>query len=410
MKKFLNYKINFSSLSSPYFVYAIAFSVVLLLYLLNLSPLFPRLGLPLIAFICGTIIVSVVLGITTRKLFSPQNIEIQEDKNSNLWFTSICVVFLYGYALNNTIPIVSIFLGDGMSATKFSIGKIHTLFFSLSIFYTLHLFHQYLSAKKTKLLIFYIVLLILNISVCLRWYIVFLLIGSLFVYIQVKSKISVKTILRFILLALLLLWFFGKISNERAFNGNKDKILTISAANKNFTSGTVPKEYYWTYLYGTYPLATFQNTIDNKSTEVNGYNFVCLLKYEIIPQWISIQQHLLRDPHCDDSPVHVFEAPVLRYSSTAYACSYVIAKWWGPIVFFLFLMLISFVYMFFMPKKSPYYPVATSVIAMIFITLPITNFWLDTMVSYLLLIPVILLLLHRENQRPQSIQPPETSQ
>jgi hypothetical protein len=410
MSKLLNYKINFSSISSPYFVYAIAFSVALLLYLFNFSPLFPRLSWQLITFISGTIVVSTILGITTRKLFSPQKIKIQEDKDSNLWFTSICVVFIYGYAINNTIPIVSIFLGDGMSAARFSIGKIHTFFFSLSIFYTLHLFHQYLSTKKTKLLIFYLVLLILNISVCLRWYILFLIIGSIFVYIQVRSKISVKAFLRLILLGLLLLWFFGKISNERELNGNRDKILAISAADKNFTSEIVPKEYYWTYFYGTYPLATFQNTIDNKSTEADGYNFICLLKYEMVPQWISIQQHLLHDPHCDVSPVRIFNSPVLRYSFTAYACSYVVANWWGPIIFFLFLMLIAFVYMFFMPKKSKYYPVATSVIAMIFITLPVTNFWLDTMVSYLLFIPVVLLLLHRENQHPQSSQIPETSQ
>src|SRR5690606_23065156 len=112
----------------------------------------------------------------------------------------------------------------------------------------------------------------------------------------------------------------------------------------------VPKEFFWTYLYGASPLANFQENI-NKTKTAN-YNFIELFVSEIVPDVLSKRI----------KPILGFEEKIETYRirhfltvGTMYSKSYTLTKWFGPIILYLYSIFLLFLILGLVPKKSKYH-------------------------------------------------------
>ncbi len=76
---------------NPFFVYIFAFSLVLLVYQLDWSSLFPHLSFPLILFLTITFVISGLIGIYIHRKGVLKFYEIKNTLNVNWWVFAITV-------------------------------------------------------------------------------------------------------------------------------------------------------------------------------------------------------------------------------------------------------------------------------------------------------------------------------
>ena len=172
-----------------------------------------------------------------------------------------------------------------------------------------------------------------------------------------KSFLSIKQILITSIIVLIVLYFFGAIGNLRSAHGDPTYIPRESEATKSFMKSSIPKEYYWTYLYGASPLANFQYNI-NMTKNVN-YNLFDLFLFETTPEVISNRIALFFNRDKLDS-IKIREWLTV---GTVYSKSYCYAKWIGPIIIFIYTMFLLLTTMLLVPKKSSYHVTVIAILS-----------------------------------------------
>ena len=166
---------------------------------------------------------------------------------------------------------------------------------------------------------------------------------------SLNKFLNFKQIIIFITAGLVILYYFGYLGNLRSAGSDPNYILNESKATKEFKDSIIPKEYYWTYLYGASPLANFQNNV-NKTEDVN-YNFFDFILFETFPDVISKRLAVLfnREPLGDHQIVNWLTVGSL------YSKSYSYVKWYGPIILFLYLIWIIILSIGLVKKRSSYH-------------------------------------------------------
>jgi oligosaccharide repeat unit polymerase len=352
-------------------------------------------------------LVATFLGFFTKNKFQATATKIEADLVVNTTFAAICAFFalefLYNGLINNQIflvPIISIFAKTGYHYQDFTgLFGSHILLVTFSIFYAIYLFHQYLSTKKIKLLIFYLTIIALHLSIMSRGQVLWILLGSLFVFLQVKNKIKLKLVGIIVIAAIVGAFIFGYLGNNRSYGGSRTQLAEDTAVTQSFKDNIIPYEYYWSYIYVASPLANFQHNVDCKNPDVSSQNIACLFKYEITPAFVAKKLDFYDLDKCDDYKDLIY--PFLNVS-TAFASAYSIANWWGPILLFLSFLAIAIIYLLILPKNSPYYVTGLSILLYIFLFMPYDNAWIFTGISFQLIYPLVYSLIWRTKQRKLS--------
>lgn len=275
---------------NPFFYYSISFSLVLLLYTLKWSELYPSMTIGLSSFIVFTIFLSLFFLIIFNKLISKnRKIQIEAVPKKQVIYLliflilSLTVEFLY----HGLIPLVLIAQGITYDYTEFGIPVFHVFLLSYVTLLGLIYFYRYLIFRNKYYLLIFFFSIVFSLLIVNRGTLIFILLSAIIAYSAINlSIIKITKVSVAVLVAVLI---FGVLGNLRMISSgykDQDVILNIGQASEGFLKTDLPSEVFWTYLYITSPYANLENEVQKRSFN-NYYNLDIYLNYEILPDFIS---------------------------------------------------------------------------------------------------------------------------
>lgn len=380
----------FRLLRNPLYIYLIGFILSFLVYFLDWSSLYPNISKSMVLFFTITFLCfgSFGLAISYLKL-----IQKTYSKTRTMQIVASATVLLFCYVLEflieGDIPLLSKLSGrEGVHYMEFGVPLLHGILISFNSFLIAHTFSTYLSTKNKLLLKVYFILYIPALLFFSRSILMLGLLTSVFIYIHYAEKLRFKNQLKLVFLGVVALYLFGVLGNLRS---GGDYIYEQSKATKEFMDSSIPKEFYWTYLYVASPLANFQNTV-NKTENVKK-DFVGFMFYENLPQIISKNF---------GQPLQIAQRDLVRLIpwltvGTTYAKSISYLGWLGPYLLFLFnLMVYLTIIMFLVPRRSSYHVTTLSILSVIILLNIFANMLVVTGISFQLAYCVIFAFFERK--------------
>jgi hypothetical protein len=363
-------------LKNPLYLYVLGFTLAFLVYTLDWSEIYPDITFEMKLFFTVTFIAFLSFGIIIDKL------KLIQKTGSSTKLPVIrkgfyFLLFFYSleFALEKDIPLISKLLGiGGVHYLEFGIPLLHGILISFNSFLIAHSFTTYLSTGNRKVLNYYILLYIPALLFISRSILVLGVLTSLFVYLHFLGTVKWTSLFKLGILLIVGLYTFGAIGNLRSGGAY---LYEQSYATEDFMESSIPKEFYWTYLYVASPLANFQNTVNKR--EVEYPYFIGFIFYENLPQIISKN---LGDPLGIEHRDLVRITPWLTVGTT-YAKSYSYLGWLGPYLLFLInLIIYLLIILFLVPRKSSFHVTTISILSVIILMNIFSNMLVVTGISF----------------------------
>ncbi|MDF2859283.1 MAG: hypothetical protein K0Q87_5134, partial [Neobacillus sp.] len=270
-------------------------------------------------------------------------------------------------------------------------------------FFSIFLFQVILSQKekRKKAILFFILTLIPSLLIMNRGMLIIILMSCVFVYlIKYQKNITFRKITGLAILAVICLYLFGIVGNVRVNNSyhregslvDNSLFLQIGGATDKFKESVIPKEFFWSYIYISSPLANLQKTIDNFEYEKDislsdSFEFTVT---QIFPDFISKRIVSLYEIVI---PQGIQIAPELNVS-TAFAQSYVILGWVGVSLLAIFMFTFALFYILLLKRlNSEYFIVGVAILNSIFVFNTFSNMFAFTGLSFQLIYPLLFTLL-----------------
>jgi hypothetical protein len=384
---------------NPYFIYVLSLLAVLGAYLLDWSTLFPEIGTSLLSFLCISIIISIIFGrsFLNRKIITFHKIEYNEG------LSLITLAILFGYILefayHRNFPLLAILTNTNLSYEEFGIPTFHVILVTFNSFFSVYLFQILLSQQKLKIsgIFLFLLTLLPSILIVNRGMLIMILMSCVFVYlIKYQSKITFKKLAILGMLAVLFFYLFGIAGNIRVNNTYQTNtslldntlFLKLGGATEEFKDSSVPKEFFWTYIYMASPLANLQENIDNYELEndVTLSDSLMLGVTQMLPDFIGKRIIAL---YGVEKPELLQVTPEFNVA-TAFAEPYVILGWVGISLFTIFIFLFAFAYILFLKwLDSDYLVVGIAILNTIFVFNTFANMFSFTGLSFQLVYPLL---------------------
>lgn len=347
-------------ITNPYIVYAAGFIIALLVYCLNWSELYPALTKGVLLFLIVSVLLSIIIGLLLHKTnyLSYKAIYFSPLK---LWIVTILIIVsvLFECAYLHVIPIVAVLKGQSdFRYTDFGIQTFHVIVVTFNSFWATFVFHNYVSQKKKHLLLCYIFCLLPAVIIFSRSMILLNLTAAFFILFM-SSKHVVKLLVKGAVIGICSLFLFGIAGNVRESQGASvnDLFLTIGKATPEFRKSSIPKEFFWSYIYISSPLATLQQTVNKHDVNLTPQKFGTFINVSFLPDFISKRITYFTKP----------EEKINRISNpftvgTTYAFPFAYAGWIGIISMFLYIMFFNLATILILPKNSIFFITAIAVL------------------------------------------------
>ena len=363
---------------NPFFIYIFIFLVVLIFYPLKWSYLQPDLTLNLISFVVTTFLIGLIFLIIFSKIKIVKKIE--KTDNKFVWF-----MFLFGsfleFLYQGAIPFFEIMTGKDFKYNLFGIPTFHVFFLPYVSAVGVFSLYKFLINKEKQRLYIYIFSLLYCLLIFNRGAILFILISSVFLYIQIYGFFNLKKIILSILIMPLILYIFGYMGNYRmASSGysSDEIILTVGRATPNFLNSKIPNEFLWSYLYLVTPYANLQYQLDSTSSNVN---YIEVFKTQILLD--AIQKRIYVDENFSNNLI-TDEFNV----STMYGKPVQVSGIFGAYVLFFYFIIVIFILTLLSPKR--YRIVILSILCSVTVFTAFTN---TLVFSGFILQPILIILL-----------------
>jgi hypothetical protein len=213
------------------------------------------------------------------------------------------------------------------------------------------------------------------------------------------KKIKIKVIGFLIVLVVFLFYLFGVLGNYRVTRTPSNSyFLEISNASEKFIESKIPKEFIWSYIYISSPLANLQSNINKEAHQKNQVkNFILT---ELIPDFLSKRIAPL---------IHAERAELKNISpfltvGTFYARSFVLLGWAGIIIMFIFNSAFVFIYIILLRKNNIYYVTGISILCTFVIYNTFTNMIYFSGVSFQLVFPLLMSLFVFKATKHESLE------
>lgn len=392
---------------NPYFIYVVSLLVVLSVYLLGWSGIFPELGLPLLLFLTISIVISLLIGraFISRKIIFFNKLE---SKKSNFYIAyGIFLGYIIEFAYHKNFPLLSILTNGNLSYHEFGIPTFHVFLVTFNSFFSVYLFQTVLSTNKQKIQIFILFLFTLLPSVLIinRGMLIMILMSCTFVYlIKYQSKITFKKILILGITAVVFFYIFGVAGNIRLNNTyqtnrsllDNNLFLQIGGATQEFRDSSIPKEFFWSYIYIASPMANLQKNIQDfeHQTDVSLPDTLFFSVTQLLPDFISKRIVGLYEV----DKVSVLQITPELNVATAFAEPYVILGWVGISLFTLFILTFAFFYIVLLKwLNSDYFVVGVAILNTIFVFNTFSNMFAFTGLSFQLFYPLLFTFINFKN-------------
>jgi hypothetical protein len=374
---------------SPFICYAISFAAALLIYLLGWSDLYPKLSAALVIFLVITIIMSVFAHIKFRSV----DFKKLESEKLPVIGTTVFIFVLWtaDFIYEGGIPLIKILFHLHYNYRLFGIPSLHVFIVTFSSFFTVYLFHLYLS-KRTRLLL---ILYLLNLSAALLIYsramLFFNITGSVIVYFMSVKKIPWPRIAIATVATLVMLFLFGmlgslRVSREAHESYNNENFMDTGKATESFRTSTVPKEYFWTYIYVSSSLANLQYNINERpEPTVNVTTVFWTAVNEFLPDFITKRIHTLRHT----APAKEWRIGYTFTVSTVYSRAYSYSGWLGMILMAVFLFVFPLIYRTLIDQQSDFFITGWAILCTMYFFASYDNTFRFTGLSLQLAYPIL---------------------
>jgi hypothetical protein len=384
---------------SPFICYAISFAAVVIFYLFGWSELYPKFSVALLSFLVITVIGNIACHLRFRRVtFRP----LEEQKLPVLSTTVfIYILWTAEFFYEGGIPLFKILLHLPYNYRLFGIPSLHVFVVTFSSFFTIYLFHLYLS-KRTKLLL---LLYLLNLSAALLIYsramLFFNITGSAVVYFMTMKKIPWPRVVWIASSLLAMLFLFGilgslRVSREANEPYNNENFMDTGRASESFRHSFVPKEYFWTYIYVSSSLANLQYNINERpKPTVNATTIAWTAIYECLPDFITKRLHSLRGT----TPAKEYRIGYTFNVSTIYSRAYSYSGWPGMILIAAFILGFPWLFMTVIKPQSDFFITGWAILCTMYFFMSYDNTFRFTGLSFQLAYPIGFALFEKYFQR-----------
>jgi oligosaccharide repeat unit polymerase len=386
--------IDMQFLKNPFYIYIYSFLSVIVVYTLGWSLLYPKLSTGLLLFLYGSFLISFFFGAIIDR-YNPIRYRVIKEESNIIIILLLIYVFLFLEFINNRgIPLILVLKTDWYDYTKFGIKTLHTIFITFTSFYTVYLFHVFLSRKSFKVFLYLVLLMMIPVLIYNRGMFLINLISFLFVYLMSVKHVKLKIKIFIILGLFIILYFFGILGNYRMTKSiSSDYFLEVSQASPSFKESVIPKEFMWTYIYVSSPLGNLENTIS--SNPVIAYRWKDLIVTELLPDFLSKRiSPIVKAKRVEK----INRLTSFMTVGTIYARSYILMGWIGMIIMMLLLMLGSFIYIVLLPRNSKYYVTGISILSTFMLFNTFTNMIYFSGISFQLIFPILLSIKIKRNK------------
>lgn len=369
-------------LRNPLYIYVFAFLLTFLVYGFGWSNLYPPLSPSMKIFLFITFATFIVCGWAINKLkLIRKTLSSTSPNLIRILFYILMGLYLVEFIYESNIPLLSKLRGEqGVNYMEFGIPLLHGILISLNSFLIAHSFATYMSTKDKMILKYNLLLYLPALLFISRSIMVMGVLTSLFIYLHFMGEIKFWNKIKLGVAVLFGLYLFGVIGNLRS---GGDYFYVQSEAKKEFMESSIPKEYYWTYLYVGSPLANFQNTVDR--AYIGEYDFTGFVFYENLPKIIS--KNL-------GGMLGIKEKDLIRLTpwltvGTTYAKSFAYLGWLGPYLMFILNLSVYLIVLFMVPRKSSYHVTTISILSTIVLLNIFSNMLVVTGISFQLVYCII---------------------
>ena len=383
---------NFQKIANPYAIFAISWSICLLLYSFGWAGIYPRLSWELSLFLITLIALFAITSFGFNKIRTAI-VSIKPGYiNHKLLLSVITFLWLITF-ISSGVPFLT-----GLRDDDFGIPVVKNILTSLNNFSSVYFFYLFLNTKRKRFILYSIYCLSFYILAISRGNIMMSLMTMFFLSINIKSSIfKLKKAVLVSVIVLVILYLFGVAGNIRSIKAlsdtdakfdqsyNSEVILQIGDASESFKNSFIPNEYFWSYAYFTSPLSNLQFNINNGVPPLTFKGVNSLFRNEILIDAISTKlnaafnlEHIMPDQVVDGLAV-----------STTLAGSYVDAGWIGMIIFMCFFWSFPIFYMFFITNK-PLGVIGISTLCTIYFFSVFDNMYILTGLTMQLIYPLLL--------------------
>jgi hypothetical protein len=376
---------------SPFICYTVSFVSVVLIYLLGWSELYPRLSAGVLTFLGVSIALSFVSHLLIKKKIIYRQIDTSLPVIAITIFIYILWLTEFIYEGGVGIPLLKILFRLPYNYRLFGVPSLHVFVVTFSSFFTVYLFHLYRSKKDKLLLILYLVNLAAAILIYSRAMLFFNLTGSLFVYLMSLKSLPYKKIAIIVAIIVPLLFFFGvlgslRISGEAGQSYNNENFMDTGKASESFRQSIIPKEFFWTYIYVSSPVANLQYNIErNPSPRFTWGRLFWSGVFECLPDFITKRIHTLRGT----GPAKEYRIAFSFNVSTIYSRSFSYAEYGGMVLMGVFLLLFPWFFLRLINTQSNFFLTGWAILCTMYLFASYDNTFRFTGLSFQLVYPVI---------------------
>lgn len=329
---------------NPVTLFVLTWILVLTLYVFHFSLVLTTLNFLLFTYIvlsCVSFILSYFLLNDFYRIktinsvyFTKVNISITLKYVFYLWF--LLSLLEIGYF--RSIPILSIFgIGEG-AYTEWGIPSLHGLLNSMILVISNYCLYLYIQTKEKKYLKYFLLCLIWPLMLITRQLFMSMAVQGILVYFFF-NKLKIKNVLRFGVLALVIILLFGIVGDLRS--GSSDAFIAIAQPSSNYPT-FLPSGFLWVYIYITSPL-------NNVNFNIHDYP---LFNFNPSPLLSSILPSFIRDKITFWGQASNFKLVDDLLNVSSMFPNYLSAFGYIGSILFYFLMGLTFNFIYFKTKKE----------------------------------------------------------
>ena len=179
---------------------------------------------------------------------------------------------------------------------------------------------------------------------------------------------------------LFVLFMFGIFGDIRSNSEDSTYIARASGATDKFLESSVPKQFYWSYLYIASPVANLQNNINY--TIIPGGNYKDLVLNEFLPTFLT---KFIMPPQ----EKFFYQINPFLNVGTIYVYSFSYLKWKGLFLMFFYFIILINVYYYIIVKSDTYKVTGLAVLLNIIVFANFHNTIAYSVISLQLIYPII---------------------
>lgn len=368
-------------LVNPNFIYIAAFSVPFSVYSLGWSTIYPDLTVNLLLFYLFTFVICFVLGALVHftKPFTYR--AIKQSSNNSIILLIIYILYFLEVIYSRQVPILGVVSGSfDYGEYSFGIPVLHTFLISFNTFYTIYLFHQYISTGRKKIIGLFLIALFPFILLVTRSSILHVLLGSFFVFLFSRASLSYRIVIKSMISVLFVLFMFGIFGDIRSNSEDSTYIARASGATDKFLESSVPKQFYWSYLYIASPVANLQNNINY--TIIPGGNYKDLVLNEFLPTFLT--KFII-----PSQEKFFYQINPFLNVGTIYVYSFSYLRWKGLFLMFFYFIIFINVYYYVIVRSDTYKVTGLAILLNIIVFANFHNTIAYSVISLQLIYPII---------------------